>query len=85
MRHAFSVFGGRFAGNSKNVKIFRRRFCAAVNMKIVTSAVENVSNTIIDGLHTKGWAVVDGLLEDNSCFDMRDEAVELFEEGYYSI
>jgi hypothetical protein len=64
--------------------VTRRSFSVEVQMEKISLAINKASGTIIDGLETQGWAMVDGLLDENLCKEMRAEAVELYDEGYFA-
>jgi Rps23 Pro-64 3,4-dihydroxylase Tpa1-like proline 4-hydroxylase len=54
-------------------------------MESIAVAVEAASASIVDGLESKGWALYDGLLDAQTCRDMRAEAVALYVKDYYAV
>lgn len=81
-RHNTTTFGrGGIAGPTTH-RCFSN---VELEMGKIASAINNASGAIINGLDTKGWAIVDDLLDNTLCQEMRSEAVRLYDEGYFGL
>ena len=58
---------------------------AEYTMEKVSESVQRAMPDVINGLDTKGWAVLDNFLGERLCHEMRKEAVSLYDSNYYSI